>query len=307
MAEGQDIINSTFTKLSESLIQQAALSINSIQVPEFKGLPDEDIHDFISDFELSTLALSSEHRCLAINKSLKDAALIWAKSTIKELLTEGDWDQIKKLLIDRFGPADRKLHYKEKLSQMKYESGKTTLIAYVELFLSNYKKAYVKYSPNDSIHALRCNLPDRIIKGLNSLDDTWTSMEDEGKFTNLVQRFENNILVFEKKDEIPSPTLNVDVIKNMFEEFKAELIKDQKKTEEQKKENQGLSVIKHQTPSKSVQESKYQYGQPRQQSNYNRFNFKKRYNSDKPMNHTYKQVRFEDNQFRRRESEYKLG
>lgn len=276
-----DLINATFTKLSDSLLQQAALSINSVQVPEFHGLPDEDVEEFRNKFELATLAFTDQHKCLALKKALKNAAFTWSEANLRDHIARADWTRIKALLVERFGPADQKLHYRKKLSTSKFEIGKTTLMAYVEGYLATYAKAFPNYLPNDAIHSLRCNLPDQIIKGLNTLDDSWVSLDDLTKFYALVSRYEKNILAFEQKEDANSQAATQQQLKIIIEELRARSAADAKKAEEAK-QTVALAAIDHQTPSKPSEETKYQYSNQRPRYNnskgYKRHEFQSRRN-----------------------------
>lgn len=271
-----DLANATFAKLSESIIQQNALSINSVVVPEFNGHPSEDAIEFVTKFKLTTLGFSDTHKCLLINRALKESAYIWAQSSIKEELIKSDWQVVEKKFIERFGPIDKKLYYLEKMKQSMFEPDRTTLISYVERYLSLYKKAYVTYQVNDAIYSLRCNLPDSIIKGLNSLDDNWINYDNFESLLSLVSRYERNILAFDKKDP-QSQTVSPDTIKNMIEDLKSKFLEEHKIKKEPEENPKGLAVISHQTPSKPIEESKFQYIQP--QTSQDRPNYKRAFKS----------------------------
>lgn len=247
LSSQEDMMNSTLKQLSESILQQAAIAINSITVPHFNGLPNEDVHEFLKQFKFQTATLSEQHRCQALNKSLQGAAMTWAKANIKEALRTSDWKTIKNMMIDRFGPADRRLRYKEKLSQLQFDDKKSTLTAYVENYLSLYKMAHETHSEPDAIQALRWNLPDKVIRGLNLIDDSWANYRTSDRLYSLVKRYEQNVLPFEKTSGSPSISLDAETVKSMILEFKETISKQLKKTKDEiTNDNQRLAIMNHQ-------------------------------------------------------------
>lgn len=225
-------LNETLQKLSASINQQAAASINSIIVPEFRGLPDEDVYKFIKRFKMATLALTDEYRCLALNKALKGAALTWAKATIKGLIIESNWSAIKTALYERFGSPYRFLAYREQLSKMEFIEGQSTLLAYVELFVVTHKKAYKERDESDVILELRLNLPDKIVGGLNGLNDKWTELKNVSDFMDLAKRYESKFMSYDIKDELNVNSLTKDTLSTMFGEFRHEINDDIRKHSE---------------------------------------------------------------------------
>lgn len=196
-----NIGETTLLKLAESINQYAATSLSTIQIPEFKGMPDEDIHVFMRKFKLSTLTLNDRLKCLALQKALSGAAHIWAKTSIKSMLNDGNWLGAKKALIGRFSAPDRDLRNKEKLSKLKYDKNKGTLVSYVEEYADCYRKAHNKASDTDIIQNLRLNLPHDIIRHLNLLSDDWVSSKSLPDFLSLIKRLETKILPFKTDEE----------------------------------------------------------------------------------------------------------
>lgn len=237
-------LNETLQKLSASINQQAAASINSIIVPEFRGLPEEDLDDFLKRFKMATLTLSDEYRCLALNKALKGAALIWAKANVKELITTANWSAIKTALYDRFGSPDRILRYREKLARLKFIEGESTLMSYIESYAAIYRKAYKEYKDAELILSLRLNFPDKIVRGLNGLNDSWTEIQTMKDFMELIKRYELKILPYETKTDSDGNSLTKENILSMFNEFRDAINEDLKKQKESlKPEIEALAAI----------------------------------------------------------------
>lgn len=284
------MLNETLQKLSASINQQAVASINSINIPEFRGLPEEDIYDFLTRFKVATFTLPDDYRCLALNKALKGAALIWAKSNIKNLITEAKWREIKSALYDRFGSPDRTLNHRQKLSKLKFNESSSTLMAYIENYIATYRKAFRDHKEQDAIQSLRLNLPDRIVKGLNYLDDGWSELRNIKEFLDLVKRYETRIMPFETRSESGNSSLTKEVLQSIFKEFRDSINEDIKKSkEENQSETKALGAMMHAAPEKRFNNDQKRDYHPRYQNNYNRrFTYKKpryEYSQSKPMLH----------------------
>lgn len=238
-----EMMNSTLQKLGESIVQQSAVSINSIQVSEFSGLPNEDVHQFLREFKLQTLSLSESHKCQALTKSLKGAAFIWAKANIKELLATSDWKGIKTAIVNRYSPFDKTMRYRQKLNQLKFDSKTCTLMAFVETYVTTYQKTFPNQSAHDIIQSIRWELPNNIIKGLNQIDDKWITYDSLSELYSLVERYERNILPFESFDK-PS-NLDKEEFKKMLNEFRESIMTAiQNKPEHSSNDSKQLAIVK---------------------------------------------------------------
>ena len=56
----------------------------SINLPEFNALPGEDVNEFLRNFEIATLILEDDTKCLALHKAMKGAAYIWFNNYLNE-------------------------------------------------------------------------------------------------------------------------------------------------------------------------------------------------------------------------------
>lgn len=211
---GDESLNDTLQGIRETLrltslsnAQQSAVSINFLKVPEFSGKPDEDVSEFLKKYKVATSMLTDEQKCLSLTRALIGSAAIWSK-TIKSLCSEGKWKEVQKALKDRFGPADRNIRLREKLAKMSYMPSTHTLQSYVEAYEDLYKKAFNEQGGADIIQALRVNLPDRVIRGLNYLDDSWSSYKGMEDFYKLIKRYEANIQPYEKNEDNLSKQLD---------------------------------------------------------------------------------------------------
>lgn len=227
-AENSNLGNETITKLSETLDRYTASTLSSVVIPEFAGLPTEDVFAFLKRFKIATLTFSEELKCLALNKAFVGSAHTWSKANIKNLILSSDWGQIKKKIIKRFAPPDREPRYQEKLNKMRYESVRGTLISYIEEYVDTYKKAYGKVYDQDVIKSLSLNLPPNIIKHLNTLSDDWQQLSTLNPLYALIRRIEYKILPYEPKE---------------IEEKIAKLLKELKQSFEVQKEKTENNIV----------------------------------------------------------------
>lgn len=259
-------LNATLQRLESTLEQHNATAVTGLILPTFSGKAQEDVFEFLNKFKLATFALSDRNRCLAFNKCLVGTANIWAKSNIKKAILEGKWKPIKKALIERFGPADLTLKHREKLGQMKYhKQGDSTLIGFVERYVVQYKKAYKSHGDADAIIALRLNLPSTIIKSLNLLDDSWSTLDNCAELYKLIRRYESNILPFEETEENSNLILGKEGIKELLNQLREEF--------KSKQEPNQLLGAMNRGPSQS-----------QSQDNLDKYRYKKRFDRQSPQN-----------------------
>jgi len=207
----------TLRSLNDTLNRYTASALSTVPIPEFRGLPGEDVHDFLQRFKLATLTFSDELRCLALNKALVKAARTWAKSNIKGAIQTGDWKAAKKAIVNRFAAPDQDLRFHEKLAKMHYNPAEGTLLSHVEEYTSLYRKVNEQASDAEVIKNLSLNLPSNIIRHLNILSESWSALEDLSSLYALVRRLETKILPFELEQSGEEKTTVAEIAKLLKE------------------------------------------------------------------------------------------
>lgn len=213
----ENIADETLNRLSETLDRYAASAISTIPIPEFKGLPGEDVFEFIQRFKLATLTFSEELRCLALNKALIGSAQIWAKESLKSLIKAGHWKPVKKALIDRFAAPDQELRHQQKLMKMKFDDTKGSLTSYIEEYAACYRKAFTNAMDPDIIKSLSLNLPPNIVRHLNILSENWVEFGTMSLLYSLVKRLESKILPYETIQENKDRVCIAELSKTLIE------------------------------------------------------------------------------------------
>lgn len=226
---------------NDSLTQYNATQALNLNVPEFHGLPNEDVNKFIKKFRAATIGFPIDSRCRLIKKALKDSAQNWSKSILKTILSKEtfdkqDWERIRELLRQRFSDSDLLSIQRQQLTKMSYKEGDVLLSCYVEDFLACYKRAYPNHDTSEALQALQTNLPHRIIVRLNYLNADWTDIKSDSELTSLVRKLETKILPFEPREDNATP-INEKSLLELFSGLKSsveDLIKNtvKKATEE---------------------------------------------------------------------------
>lgn len=245
--ESVNMAEATLLQLSDSISQYAATAINTVTLPQFQGLPNEDVYDFLKRFKLATITFTPDLQCLALNRALQGAAHTWSKS-IKDKIQSGDWKNVKKAMIERFAAPDREMRYRERLAKMKHDPTKETLTSYLEEFIDCYRKANSSVSDKEIIVALKVNLPNSVIRNLNLLSDNWTEATELNTLFKLVRRIENKILPYEPTEDKDGSKLNIQSLTKILEDLK-ESFKTVKAKQDENKDQEVVAAIQHQRAS----------------------------------------------------------
>lgn len=255
-----DLSNITL-KFTESIQQQANSIILSLKVPEFSGLVEEDARDFIGQFKAATLTLNDEMKCLAIQKSLKGTAKIWAKANLKDVINEGNWKKLKQLLLERFEGSNVYIRHLEKLSKLRFDINENgSLLSYIEKYADFYKQAHPDAIEANIILSLRLNLSDRVQKALNIIDDNWTSFKSMSEMYVLARRAEEKILAYEK--EKTDESLKPQELVKMMKDLKNILKETRKKKDEVNKEIVAAAFVKRDNQNfNKIESNRYNHGQ----------------------------------------------
>lgn len=180
-----------------SLKNSIYLSLSLSNLPEFHGLPNEDIDDFLKKFSRATTALPYDQKCLALKKALVGDASIYLKTYLKGELLRGDWKSVKDSLRKRFSQVEPNLMYRTELNKMTFDQKKSTLLGYVDRYANLYRKIHSEAKDDELIQDISLNLGKKIILKLNQLSSDWKSLNNFEIFRSLISRLERDILSLE--------------------------------------------------------------------------------------------------------------
>lgn len=225
MANETSKVDESITKLCETINQnQQTTAIAGLNIPEFGGLPGEDVKEFLNRFKIVTFTLNNELKCIALRKALVGSARIWAKNNLKELINAGDWKSAKEALEERFQAPDHQERFHQKLANMRYDPKTVTLRSYVEGYAACFRKAHKTATDKNIIESLVQNLPKDIKHTLNLISETWRTMTELKDLYPVIKRVEQTILPYAPAIEEPAERLDVTtmskLLKQMQEDFK---------------------------------------------------------------------------------------
>lgn len=211
-------------RLSQTLSQYQTSRIATIPMPEFKGLPNEDVHEFLKRFKIAALPLDDKTRWVALKKALGGPAHRWAKHNLESLIDRNDWKTAKKMIIDRFALPNQGLRHQERLSKLKFDAKESTLMSYIEVYADTYRKAYAQAKDIDVVRSLRLNLPNEIIRDLNLLSDGWSASESLSTLYQLVRRLESKILPYTHRDDSVTEKVDIVELSKMLQDIQSAII-----------------------------------------------------------------------------------
>lgn len=193
-------------KLRESIYY----NFNLQNLPEFKGLPGEDVERFLQDFSRATINYTPERKCSAIKRSLTGDAGFFAKNYLKPDLAAGKWKEVKEALRNRFSPIDRELMSRTELRNMVYRKETSTLLGYVDRYANLYRKVHPKAEDKELIGDLALNLGAEVVRKLNQISPGWQTTVTFESFRSLISRLEKDILAYEStKGASPAEIMSV--------------------------------------------------------------------------------------------------
>ena len=268
-------MDDSIAKLSDSISQHAATVLINLKIPEFSGAPQQEVSKFIKDFKAATLTLNDELKCLALQRAIVGPARVWAKTNIKQELAEGNWEAAKFKLRKRFSLPGEDLRLSEKLAKMQYDSNDMSLSSYVETYADLFKKVQPNSSDRDVIRGMRLNLSPEILKHLNIISATWTTLTSLREFIVLITRVERDILPFESKSK-PDTDANLTAMVSAIKELK-EIVSTQKQPHQIQSQNTEIvAAIANRAPAYVQPDNKRPFpGDHYEQQNGN---FKKQFN-----------------------------
>lgn len=209
--------------MKEMLQRTTVGTLASVALPEFSASPGEDVNSFVHKFELATLLFSNELRCLALYKALSGPAYTWAKNSVADLITTGQWDKVKRALISRYLPPNNELRLREALSKMKFNPDKETISTFVEQYSDKYRQVHQNAADKDIIRSISLNLPDNILRCLHLLSANWLELDKIELFNDLIRRIEHNILPLENQEADRNPAIKATDLVKLFIDLKSSI------------------------------------------------------------------------------------
>lgn len=232
----------------------------STPIPEFRGLPQEDVDEFLKKFKTAPVTFrNDELKCLALQKCLTGAAHTWAKNSLKEVLREGDWRSAKKRLLERFSEPNKELRHLERLTKMRFDENLMTLTSYTESYEEAYKKAHKGAESGHIIRGLSRNLLSNIIKHLNILSDNWDQSLDRYESYELIKRIDSRIIPYERREDPIKQNDALESLSRAIKELKESMTKKEVDCSNSKKTTNEVSCALIRSNNRYKSDERYRY------------------------------------------------
>lgn len=182
------------------LLELLATSAWLTGLPLFRGERNEDIQEFIKNFEDQTVGFDDKIRVLGIRRSFVGAAREWLNENCQTYLSSNDYDQLKKKILDRFSPESADLRYRKRLTQMKFDAdGKETLASFIDRYVALAKRLGIS-SESEIVTGLLIAMPVEVQGDLEYLDNIG-SIKTLASFKKIAQRYDSIVSKRSKSPE----------------------------------------------------------------------------------------------------------
>ena len=158
--------------ISESLNKLCNHSVSNINVPRFDAYTD--VHDFMSDFERITAALTADQKLLVLPKSFPaNCYRSWYNTELAPLIKgQTPWVQVKNKILTRFSSLGAEDKHFSRLRELKYDpEGSQSLLGYIEDILYSYERAYPDDGVDKKLKYIKLSLPPSLKAKLNLYQD----------------------------------------------------------------------------------------------------------------------------------------
>lgn len=182
-------IREAFNNISRAVISAPLVNLKA---PEFSGNKDEDVIEWLNQFDLVTFSVPEDQRKKLLGCAFKKSARAWFKDDLEPLLENLDWSGIKSKILARFKPRQED-YYIERLKSLNYsQENYNSLGSYVDQRVHVERQAYPQKSPKDIVKSTLLSLTPQVRSYLNLLKDTSTIDKIED-LKALVSRYDEQI------------------------------------------------------------------------------------------------------------------
>lgn len=119
------------------LIELWATSAWITGLPIFRGEREEDIQEYIKNFEDQTCGLDDRLKILGIRRSFRGSAKEWLNENCSGELGSSNYSSLKQKIIDRYAGETAYIRNRKHLNQMRFDvNGRETLGSFVDRFVA---------------------------------------------------------------------------------------------------------------------------------------------------------------------------
>lgn len=142
------------------------VSLANLSVPKYDG--SQDIHEFLSDYELVTLVLDDKQKIMLLGKAFISGKYdSWFKRYLRPAMNKTNpvntWDDLKKIIIKRFSNCESTDRHLKKLERLKFDPKDNKLMDFVEEFIYSFDKVYSLAGKEAiCVKTIKAKLPDEV-------------------------------------------------------------------------------------------------------------------------------------------------
>lgn len=190
-----EMLSTSLASALSSLSQTISIAPAIVKPPEFSGDKDQNVSQWLDQFEQVTLNHSDEVKKKMLRCTFTHSARSRFKDDLEPIISALDWRGVKDEILKRYRPNQQD-YYVEKLARMKY-LGSTNLASFVDKRVHIAKQAYLGLKPREIIRDTILAMPPNIRSKLNLMQDT-EQLDDVRLFKELVRRYDLKINVEEQ-------------------------------------------------------------------------------------------------------------
>lgn len=175
-------------------ISRAVLSapLVNLKPPEFSGDKNEDVIEWLNQFDLVTFSVPEGQRKKLLGCAFKKSARAWFKDDLEPGLDDLDWSGIKNKILARFKPRQED-YYIERLKNLNFnQETYSGLGSYVDQRVHIERQAYPHKKARDIVKSTLLSLTPQVRSYLNLMKDT-SSIDQIEDLKALASRYDDQI------------------------------------------------------------------------------------------------------------------
>lgn len=182
-------IREAFDNISRAVISAPLVNLKP---PEFSGNKDEDVIEWLNQFDLITFSVPEGQRKMLLACAFKKSARAWFKDDLEPHLVTLDWSGIKEKILARFKPRQED-YYIERLKNLNFNQDTYSgLGSYIDQRVHVERQAYPKKEPKDIVRSTLLSLTPQVRSYLNLMKDT-SSIDRIEDLKALASRYDEQI------------------------------------------------------------------------------------------------------------------
>lgn len=165
------------------------LATNRVVVPRIDSF--KDIFAFINEFEMSTRSLPDNQKMALLERAFPPGRFYhWYEMKVKPLIGVQTWDNIKKIIIQRYSETEDRDRHLKRINTLKFDAhGSQKLFDFVEDFLYSFQRGLPNADEETQIRYVKSKLPSAVFPILLTISEYSTALNIED-FMKVCRRYD---------------------------------------------------------------------------------------------------------------------